>query len=187
MHNYPHKVLKLINEISKFPGVGPKMAERIALYMLRRDHAYIDALTEVISGIKGVGTCKKCHTVSDSELCSICEDGNRNRGLLCVVESPEDVINIERTGKYQGYYFVLQGLINPLENMLPENLKLRELRETVKKEKDISEILLAINHTVEGDATSLYITGLIKEKGSLLKLSRLAKGLPTGSDIKYAD
>jgi recombination protein RecR len=187
MHNYPHKVLKLINEISKFPGVGPKMAERIALYMLRRDHVYIDALNVVISGIKSVTTCKKCHTVSDGEICSICADENRDKGLLCVVESPEDVINIERTGKYQGYYFVLQGLINPLENMLPENLKLKELSETVKKEKGISEILLAINHTVEGDATSLYIASIIKEKGSVLRISRLAKGLPTGSDIKYAD
>jgi recombination protein RecR len=187
MHNYPHKVLKLINEISKFPGVGPKMAERIALYMLRRDFAYLDTLTDAINGIKSVTTCKKCHTVSDSSLCSICADENRNKTLLCVVESPEDVINIERTGKYQGYYFVLQGLINPLENMLPENLKLKELSETMKKEKGINEVLLAINHTVEGDATALYIASIIKEKGSVLKISRLAKGLPTGSDIKYAD
>lgn len=187
MHNYPHKVLKLINEISKFPGVGPKMAERIALYMLRRDHGYIDGLNEIICGIKSVTTCKSCFTVSDSETCSICGDNGRNRSMLCVVESPEDVINIERTGKYLGYYFVLQGLINPLENILPENLKLLELAERVKREKGITEVLMAINHTVEGDATSLYIAGIIKEAGRALKISRLAKGLPTGSDIKYAD
>lgn len=187
MHNYPHKVLKLINEISKFPGVGPKMAERIALYMLRRDHVYIDALNTVINDIKSVTTCKKCYTVSDNDTCSICGDENRKKAMLCVVESPEDVINIERTGKYQGYYFVLQGLINPLENMMPDNLKLKELSHRVKEEKEISEILLAINHTVEGDATALYIASIIKEKGSVLIISRLAKGLPTGSDIKYAD
>lgn len=187
MHNYPHKVLKLINEISKFPGVGPKMAERIALYMLRRDHVYIDSLVSVINDIKTVTTCKRCYTVSDTDTCSICGDENRTKALLCVVESPEDVINIERTGKYPGYYFVLQGLINPLENMLPENLKLQELSERVKKEKGISEILLTINHSVEGDATSLYIASIIKIKGDVLKISRLAKGLPTGSDIKYAD
>jgi recombination protein RecR len=187
MHNYPHKVLKLINEISKFPGVGPKMAERIALYMLRRDHAYLDILNSAINDIKNVTTCKKCHTVSDHEMCSVCVDEKRNPEILCVVESPEDVINIERTGKYQGYYFVLQGLINPLENVMPDNLKLKELEERAKDDKKIAEILLAINHTVEGDATALYIAGMIKENGIVLKMSRLAKGLPTGSDIKYAD
>lgn len=163
------------------------MAERIALYMLRRDHSYIDSLCGVIDGIKSVTTCKKCFTVSDGGLCSVCADDNRNKALLCAVESPEDVINIERTGKYSGYYFVLGGLINPLENILPENLKLRELAERIRKEKGISEVLLAINHTVEGDATALYIASIVKEKGDVLKISRLAKGLPTGSDIKYAD
>jgi recombination protein RecR len=187
MHNYPHKVQKLINEISKFPGVGPKMAERIALYMLRRDMAYIDSLTAIIDDIKNITTCKKCFNVSEADVCSICEDDTRNKAMLCVVESPEDVINIERTGKYQGYYLVLQGLINPLENMLPENLKLKELTGRVKGEKGIKEVLLAINHTVEGDATALYISSVVKEGGSTLKITRLAKGLPTGSDIKYAD
>lgn len=187
MHNYPHKVLKLINEISKFPGVGPKMAERIALYLLKRDHAYIDGLNSIINEIKTVTTCRSCFTVSDTETCSICADERRNRAMLCVVESPEDVINIERTGKFTGYYFVLQGLINPLENMLPENLKLRDLSEKVKKEKAIKEIFLAVNHTVEGDATCLYISSLVKETNPAMKISRLAKGLPTGSDIRYAD
>jgi recombination protein RecR len=187
MHNYPHKVLKLINEISKFPGVGPKMAERIALYMLRKDHIYVDSLAAVITDIKAVTVCKRCFTVSDTDLCSICADTGRNKALLCAVESPEDVINIERTGKYNGYYFVLQGLINPLENILPENLKLAELALRISTEKGISEVLLAINHTVEGDATALYISSIIREDKRVLRISRLAKGLPTGSDIKYAD
>jgi recombination protein RecR len=187
MHNYPHKVQKLINEISKLPGVGPKMAERIALYMLRRDHTYIDGFISIIDDIKSMTTCKRCFNVSEGELCGICADDRRNKEMLCVVESPEDVINIERTGKYGGYYHVLGGLINPLENMLPENLKLLELGDRVKKDPVITEVLLAINHTVEGDATSLYISSIIKEDGSRLKITRLAKGLPTGSDIKYAD
>lgn len=187
MYNYPHKVQKLINEISKFPGVGPKMAERIALYILRRDHADIDSLTMIINDIKNITVCKKCFNVSEKDVCDICGDEARDKGMLCVVESPEDVINIERTGKYNGYYHVLHGLINPLENMLPENLKLMELAGKVKEGAHIKEVLLAINHTVEGDATALYISSIIKTNGSILKISRLAKGLPTGSDIKYAD
>jgi recombination protein RecR len=187
MHNYPHKVLKLINEVSKFPGVGPKMAERIALYMLKKDPSYLDNLNAAIAGIKDMKSCKKCFTVSEGDVCPVCADSRRNRQLLCVVESPEDIINIERTGKYGGYYLVLQGLINPLENIMPENLKLKELAETVKNEGAISEILLAINHTVEGDATALYISGTVKAARPGIKITRLAKGLPTGSDIKYAD
>lgn len=187
MYNYPHKVQKLINEISKFPGVGPKMAERIALYILRRDHTDIDSLTLIINDIKNITVCKKCFNVSEKDICDICSDDARDKGMLCVVESPEDVINIERTGKFKGYYHVLHGLINPLENMLPENLRLTELAGKVKGGAHIKEVLLAINHTVEGDATALYISSIIKENGSILKISRLAKGLPTGSDIKYAD
>lgn len=163
------------------------MAERIALYMLRRDISYIDSLTAIIDDIKHMTTCKKCFNVSEEELCAICADESRSKAMLCVVESPEDVINIERTGKYPGYYLVLQGLINPLENMLPEDLKLRELAERVKSDRGIKEVLLAINHTVEGDATALYISSVVKENGSVLRITRLAKGLPTGSDIKYAD
>ncbi|MEI7541995.1 MAG: recombination mediator RecR [bacterium] len=188
MYNYPHKLLKLINEVSKLPGVGPKMAERIGLHIIKKEYEYIDNFSSVLQESKGLTYCKECFNVSDFDLCAICADGDRDKKLLCVVESAEEVITVERTGKYNGYYHVLQGLINPLNNLLPDNLRIKELLDRLKNKKGlVQEIILAINHSVEGDATSLYISALAKDYGHTIKITRLAKGLPTGSDIRYAD
>ncbi|HRU38239.1 MAG TPA: recombination mediator RecR [Candidatus Goldiibacteriota bacterium] len=187
MYNYPHSLLVLINEISKLPGIGPKLAERIALSLLRKGSASIDRLCQALSSASEIITCSRCFNVSDSKVCTICADDKRDTSILCVVESAEDVINVERTGKFRGYYLVLQGLLNPLENILPSDLKLAELALRIKEEEGIKEILLAVNHTVEGDATALYIAELAKNSGRNLLITRLAKGLPTGSDIKYTD
>jgi recombination protein RecR len=187
MYNYPIKVQRLINEISKMPGIGNKMAERISLYILKQDKSFIDNLLSVIHDIKLIHFCERCFNISEEKLCEICKDNKRDSSIICVVESPLDIINIERTGKFTGLYHILNGLINPLNNILPENLKIKELIQRIKKENNIKEIILAINHTVEGDTTALYIISAIKEESNTIKITRLAKGLPTGSDIKYAD
>jgi|DewCreStandDraft_4_1066084.scaffolds.fasta_scaffold01070_25 recombination protein RecR len=187
MYNYPIKVKRLINEISKLPGIGNKMAERIALYILRQDKLFIDNLSRAIDDIKLINFCQRCFNISEDKLCEICKDDNRDPSIICVVESPLDIISIEKTGKFTGTYHILNGLINPLNNILPDNLKIQELIKRIKDEKNIKEIILAINHTVEGDTTTLYIISAIKENLLNVKITRLAKGLPTGSDIKYAD
>jgi len=187
MYNYPIKVQRLINEISKLPGIGNKMAERIALYILRQDKLFIDNLSRAIDDIKLINFCQRCFNISEDKLCEICKDDNRDPSIICVVESPLDIISIEKTGKFTGTYHILNGLINPLNNILPDNLKIQELIKRIKDEKNIKEIILAINHTVEGDTTTLYIISAIKENLLNVKITRLAKGLPTGSDIKYAD
>ncbi|MFP4465530.1 MAG: recombination mediator RecR [Candidatus Goldiibacteriota bacterium] len=188
MYKYPFKLEKLVNEISKLPSVGPKMAERMALYILKKSPEFPESLACALMDVKDVTFCEICFNVSDAERCTICMDENRENTAICIVESPEDIITVERTMKFKGYYHVLHGLVNPLGNILPENLKLSELSERIKNaDNGLNEIILAINHTVEGDATCLYVNDTVKETGKYLKVSRLAKGLPTGSDIRYAD
>lgn len=184
MYSYPFRLQRLINEVSKLPGVGPKMAERIAVHIMKKDPSSIDTLALSVSEIKALVLCSRCHNVSDGKICTICADDTRNKSLLCVVESPEDVLTVERTGKFRGYYHVLHGLLNPLNNIMPSDLKLKELGDKLSSTPEIQELILALNHTVEGDATSLYAASL---SPAPLKITRLAKGLPTGSDIRYAD
>ena len=184
MYSYPFKLQRLINEVSKLPGIGPKMAERIAVHIMKKDPQAVDTLALSVSEIKDLIFCSRCFNVSDSKVCSICADETRAASLLCVVESPEDVLTVERTGKYRGYYHVLHGLLNPLNNIMPSDLRLKELSDKVSSSGAVNELILALNHTVEGDATSLYIAAMADPQ---LKITRLAKGLPTGSDIRYAD
>lgn len=186
MPGYPFRLEKLINEISKLPGIGPRMAERIALSIAKKGVSAINPLSESLQGVLDLKFCSLCHNISDENICDICHNRKGKNGIICVVESPEDVITIERTGTHKGTYHVLHGLINPLNNILPENLKIKELIERAQQEQ-ASELMLALNHTVEGDATSLYISRGLKERGLNVRLTRLAKGLPTGSDIRYAD
>ncbi|HDQ25349.1 MAG TPA: recombination protein RecR [bacterium] len=186
MHGYPFALQRLINEVSKLPGVGPRMAERIAFYMLKKESDYMDNFASILEAVKKITFCPLCFNVSEGGQCSICADDSRDASVLCVVESPEDIITVERTGKFKGYYHVLNGLISPVDGIMPEKLKLGELNARVKKTGGLKEVILAVNHTVEGDATVLYAVSLIKENGSF-KITRLAKGLPTGSDIRYAD
>ncbi len=187
MYNHPVKVQRLINEISKLPGIGNKMAERIAMYILKQDKFFVENLSRIIHDIHTINFCERCFNISEDKLCEICKDNSRNNSIICVVESPLDIISIEKTGKFSGFYHILNGLVDPLNNILPDNLRIKELVKRVKEENNIKEIILAMNHTVEGDTTALYIISAIKENFNDIKISRLAKGLPTGSDIKYAD
>jgi len=143
-------------------------------------------LINSLEEIKNIKYCEKCFNISEENICSICKDESKNKKIICVIESPEDIVTIEKTGKYNGVYHVLYGLIDPLNNILPENLKINELINRIKKE-DIIEIIFALNHTVEGDATALFIANEIRKYDNKIKITRLAKGLPTGADIRYAD
>lgn len=187
MYQYPLKLQKLINEISKLPGVGPKMAERAALYLVKKEPAYIDLLSESIEGVKNLSLCPECFSISEGGLCGICSDPQRDATVICAVESPEDIITVEKTARFHGVYHVFHGLVNPLNNMMPENIKLAELAARAAKNPRLKEVILAVNHSVEGDATALYAAAALKEKSPSVSVTRLAKGLPTGSDIKYAD
>jgi recombination protein RecR len=186
VYNYPQKLQKLINEISKLPGIGPKMAERVSIHILKKDVEYIDNFKEILEEIKTLGFCTICFNVSEGPVCDICADDGRDKSIICVVESSEDVITIERTGKFRGYYHILQGLVNPLNNVLPENLRIAELIKRIGKDP-VKELILALNHTVEGDATSMFISAMLHDDDNNVITTRLAKGLPMGSDIRYAD
>ena len=182
----PSKSLELaVNEISKLPGIGKKNALRLALYILRQDDSFAKNLSESIYRLKTeVRFCKKCHTISDNEICDICANPSRDNSIVCVVENVKDVLLIERTNQYKGLYHVLQGLISPIDGIGAEDIRIKELL-TRLTDDTVQEVILALSPSVEGDATSLYLTKLIKPFG--IKISRIAFGLPAGADLEYAD
>jgi len=181
MH-YPKPFKKLIENFSSLPSVGPKMAERLVLYLFKQDKTRLQEFSENLLAIQNLSSCRQCFNVSEGELCEICKDSNRDSKTICVVEEPLDIISIERTGAFRGLYHVLGGVI--FGNNGKDN-KINELVARVKNE-GITEVIFATNPTTEGDATALYLK---KELANIsdLKLTRLARGMSTGSDIEYAD
>ena len=181
---YPKALQNLIDKLSYLPGVGPKTAERYAFYLLNKD---INQLTDIASTIanlkKNVKVCHQCLAVADSDPCSICADSSRDNAVICVVENIQDLIAIEQTKQYNGKYFVLGGLISMIDKIGPENLNISELSKKIKNGQ-IKEMLIALNFTLEGETTALYLQKLFKDK---IKITRLARGLPAGSDLEYAD
>jgi recombination protein RecR len=181
---------RLVNELARLPGIGPKTAQRLAYYVLRSPDAYNEALTAALAGVKeSVHECKKCLSFTENEtLCHYCEDTNRTNDTICVVEDPADITRIDSSGAYRGRYHVLHGVISPLEGIAPKDIRLQSLFDRVVAE-NISEIILALDSDLEGDTTVLYIAkhlqGLNSEKP--VKLSRLAHGIPIGGDIDYID
>lgn len=176
---------RLVSELMKMPGIGPKTGQRLAFYILSLGNNEAKDLTEAIQEVKNrVGFCEKCFFISVDKICPICQDETRHQKTLCVVGDSKDLLAIERSREYRGLYHVLGGIISPLEGIGPENLRIKELLERIKKEK-FDELILALNPTVEGEATILYLTKLIKPLA--LKISQLAYGLPVGSDLDYAD
>ncbi|MBU1023036.1 recombination mediator RecR [bacterium] len=175
---------RVINELSRLPGVGPKTAQRLALFLLRESQDNNDRLAHAISELKkNIRFCIKCHNLSEGEICAICAHPNRDSSMICVVEEPIDALAIERIGEFKGVYHVLHGVISPLDGSYPENIKIKELLERVEK-NHVSEIILATGANVDGDATALYIGNLLKGK---MKVTRIARGLPVGSELDYAD
>ncbi|HCL56955.1 MAG TPA: recombination protein RecR [Spirochaetia bacterium] len=183
---YPQALEKLIKNLKKIPGIGPKSAERIAFFFLSSNQEYIQELSENLSDLKDhLKKCPQCFSLTSQEgLCSVCSSEERDRSLICVVESYRDLIVIENTGDYKGLYHILEGRLSPLDGMMPDKIKIMELIERVKKEKP-KEIIMATNPNVEGDSTAFYISKLLKDFP--VKITRLAKGLPVGSDLEFAD
>ncbi|HLM83943.1 MAG TPA: recombination mediator RecR [Candidatus Bathyarchaeia archaeon] len=181
---FPKSFQKLIDHFASLPSVGPKMAERLVLYLFKQDQDKIDDFSEIIRDLKkNIHYCKQCFNISENGLCAICADKKRDQTVICVVEEPLDIIAIEKTRRMRGLYHALGGTINaPADKNNP--LKIKELLARLKKEA-ITEVIIATNPTTEGEATALYLARFIKPLN--IKITRLARGLPTGGDIEYAD
>lgn len=183
MASYPPAFLSLVENLSRLPGVGAKSAQRLAFHLLKSDPSLSAKLGSDLSQLHGkVRLCTRCSYLASSELCAFCADTRRDDSLLCVVEDPRDVDVIEATSEYRGRYHVLLGVLSPLEGIGPEALKIREL---LARTEGLQEVILALDPDVEGDATSLYLTRLLRPLG--VKVTRLASGLPQGSELEYAD
>jgi len=178
-------LLTAIEELSKLPGIGKKTAQRLSLYILKSDEASVANLVSAIKDLKTkLRFCSRCFNLSTEELCDICKNPKRDKSLLCVVEEASDVIAIEKTHEYSGGYHVLGGVLSPLSGIGPDTLKIKELIKRFEEE-DIKEIILALNPDTEGETTTLYLAKLIKPFG--IKVTRIARGLPVGGDLEFAD
>lgn len=181
---YTESLNGLIEQFATLPGIGAKTAERLAFHILKSDSQQALKLAQAISDVKSrITQCKTCHNLSEGELCNICADPKRDKGIVCVVEQPKDVISLEKTGLCRWVYHVLGGHIAPLDGIEPEDLTITNLIERLRN-GEIKEVIMATNPTVEGDGTALYITSLIRSMD--IKITRLARGLPAGSSIEYA-
>jgi recombination protein RecR len=182
---YEGAVQDLIDELGRLPGIGPKSAQRIAFHLLAADSADVSRLAAVLQRVKDeVKFCKICGNVSEAEECRICRDVRRDLTVICVVEEPKDVVAIERTREFRGRYHVLGGAISPIEGIGPDDLRVRELLQRLH-DGAITELILATDPNLEGEATATYLARLIKPMG--LRVTRLASGLPVGGDLEYAD
>ncbi|OGO48951.1 MAG: recombination protein RecR [Chloroflexi bacterium RBG_16_64_43] len=183
----PRSVARLNEELMRLPGIGPKTAARLAYYLLRAPENEVRALGEALLELRSqTRFCSECFTMTDADVdpCAICRDEARDRGVLCVVEAPLDVEAIERTQEYRGRYHVLHGAISPVEGVGPEHLRIRELLERIDR-GGVQEVIFATNASLEGEATAMYLRRQLEGKG--LRLTRLARGLPVGGDLEYAD
>jgi len=185
MSGFPISMKTLVEEFSKMPGIGPKTAQRLAFYILKSSKGDADALSNAIKKVKeSVRSCKVCNNLSDGELCEICMSPSRDRLELCVVEEPNDVVTIEKAGNFNGVYHILLGSLSPLDGIGPSDLKIKELLDRVGKGK-FREIILATDFNTEGEATALYLSKVLSGCGA--KVTRVAYGIPVGSDLEYAD
>jgi recombination protein RecR len=184
--DYPSKLIETaVEEVSKLPGIGRKTALRLVLHMLKKDEVYTRALAESLTSLRdNVQYCKTCHNISDSEICNICSSPRRDASQICVVEDIMDVMAIENTSQYFGLYHVLGGIINPIEGIGPEDINIQTLIERAKKD-ETKEVILALKVTMEGDTTAFYITKKLKECD--VKVSSIARGIPVGGELEFAD
>lgn len=182
---YAPSIERLLEELERLPGVGPKSAQRIAYYVLRTDADAIGRLSEALVEVKRtIHFCPRCFNFAEGDLCNICSDVERDTSVICVVEEPRDVVAIERTGEFHGVYHVLHGAISPMDGIGPDQLRVRELIDRVG-EGGVAEVLVATNPNVEGETTALYLARLVKPLG--IRVTRIASGLPVGGDLEYAD
>ena len=185
MEIYPPSLGRLIEQFSKFPGIGKKSAERLALYVLRSPKDLAQELAQSLLEVKEkIKFCSVCFNLTDKDPCPICTDQRRANGIICVVEGPGDQLAIEKSGAFKGRYHILQGVLSPLDGVGIEDIRMAELMSRLRKE-NIKEVILAINPTVEGEATVSYLADLLKGKN--LTVTRIALGIPLGGDLKYID
>ncbi len=181
----PEPIARLIDEFARLPGIGPKTASRLTFHLLRVPEEQALALGDALRALRAnIVTCQQCFNLAEESPCQICGNPSRDRTTLCVVEEPLDVLAVERTGEFKGHYHVLHGAISPVEGILPQDLKIAELVERVTKEP-VDEIILATNPNLEGEATASYIQRQLQ--GRPVRITRLARGLPMGGDLEYAD
>lgn len=185
MPDFAEPLARLIQEIKRLPGIGQKSAQRIAFHILRAPREDVDRLAQSLLDVKDkLGICSVCNNISDGEICNYCRDANRDASIICVVEEPHNILPIETTRQFNGLYHVLHGTISPLRGIGPDQLRIKNLLQRVG-EGHAQEVIVATNPTVEGEATAAYLSRLLKPLG--LKVTRIAMGIPVGSDIEFAD
>ena len=185
MAYYPEPVARLIDALQRLPGIGPKTAQRLTFYLLKRPADEVRELGDALLAVKEKITyCRTCFNVTDEDPCRICSDPRRDEHVICVVEEPNDLLAMERTGEYRGRYHVLLGALSPLDGIGPDDLKIRELLARLEG-RETTEVILATNPNVEGEATALYLAKLLRPLA--VRITRIARGLPVGGDLEYAD
>lgn len=185
MNRYPRPLGRLINELSKLPGIGGKTAARLAFHILSLSDKEAGALADsIVEAKRSLHYCSVCGNLTDRDPCDICSDSSRRQDVICVVENPRDVLAMERVREYDGLYHVLQGSISPMEGIGPEDINLKSLILRLQQ-NDVRELILATNPNIEGEATAMYIARLVKPSG--IKVTRIANGIPVGGDLEYAD
>ena len=185
MPQLPEPLERLINELSRLPGVGPKTAQRLAFHMLRADRLRAEALAQALIDLKArIGYCERCYNIAEGDLCAICASPRRDQSVMCVVESALDVLAVERTAEFSGIYFVLHGVISPIDGIGPEQIHVPQLIDRVRDE-GIAEVIIATDADIEGEATAVYLQHALAPLGA--KVTRPAHGLPVGGDLEYAD
>lgn len=186
MRQYPKPLNKLINELSKLPGIGGKTAQRLAFHILALEESEATSLANsIVNAKKSLHYCSVCGNLTDTDPCEICSDESRDRTKVCVVETPQDVIAMERIREFKGLYHVLHGAISPVEGIGPNEINLKSLITRLQQHDEIDEIIVATNPNIEGEATAMYIARLLKPSG--IKVTRIAHGIPVGGDLEYAD
>ncbi|HEX3095994.1 MAG TPA: recombination mediator RecR [Patescibacteria group bacterium] len=185
MLKLPSSLERVINEFGKLPGIGPKSAQRLAFYLLKKDAVEINGLSDSIRALKSdITFCSQCHNMAETDPCSICADQSRDHTLICVVEEPLDAIAIDKTGQYKGVFHILGGVLNPMEGIGPEQLNIGSLQKRVL-DLGAKEIIIATNPTLEGETTAMHIAKALG--GMEIRITRIARGLPMGGDLEYAD
>jgi recombination protein RecR len=185
MNHYPRAVINLIDSFSRLPGIGKKTAERLTLHVLKASKSEAERLAKHILDLKNnMRLCSSCFSLSEDELCVICSNPSRLRHQICVVEKPSDMAAIERSGSYKGVYHVLQGVLSPMDNVGPDDIRIKELVERVRSGQ-AAEVVLAVSTSVEGESTAAYLIRQLKPYP--VKLTRIASGIPVGGDLKYVD
>lgn len=185
--NIPKAIQRLQEAFQRLPGIGPKTAQRLTFYLLHVPQAYLDEFASSVATLRdNTKTCSVCANIDENDPCSICSNPQRNQSTICIVEQPLDVLALEKSSSYNGLYHVLGGVINPLDNIGPDQLHMFDLLPRLKN-ATISELILATNPTMEGEATALFIKRMLEKNNIKINVSRIGRGLPTGADLQYAD